>query len=125
MRTSFGVERLDLQHAQSFTERVFVDERADLTDHQGGEARVDVLSQAGLQRGETLLLKPRGDGPCPRLRGPLEQGRPAPECQRFAVPPRQVLEPERVNGPSRDVEAVTSVTVEIPGSPSCRRRSRT
>jgi hypothetical protein len=59
------------------------------------------------------------------LLGPLEQGRPAPECQRFAVPPRQVLEPERVNGPSRDVEAVTSVTVEIPGSPSCRRRSRT
>jgi hypothetical protein len=35
---------------------VVLDERADLTDHQGGEARVDVLGQPGLQRGETLLL---------------------------------------------------------------------
>ena len=89
---------------------MFLDKGADLTHHQGGEARVDVLGQAGLQRGETLLLKPRGDGPCPGLLGPLEQCRPAPECQRFAEPayPDQVLEPERVDRASRDVESVTS-----------------
>jgi hypothetical protein len=66
-------------NAQSLTERVFLHKQAYLTDHHGGEAGVDVLRQAGLQRGETLLLQPRGDRPCPGLLGPLEQRRPTPE----------------------------------------------
>ena len=80
---------------------MFLDKRTDLTDHQGTKPCVDILSQAGLQCGETLLLQSGGDPPRPGLVGPLEQGRSAPECQRLAVPPSldEVLEPDASTEP--------------------------
>ena len=68
--------------------RVSGDERLELADQRRVASRLEVVRDAGLQRGEPSLVELRRGGLRERLVGEVGERRPAPEREGVAEPAR-------------------------------------